>query len=255
MSTSERKSGWLMRIARSAVMIGALVIGCAGIGALVGDYWLVEATSGMPRHAASSLFSARASQESECAAAVVPADIVALTAAILESPIRDFPSAVRDAFRCADARSRDRLFVIVRDAAEHGDRIAARITDALAQDACRALAILAGAPVEHAPQVIGCASAITDTIRVAPRADIVARSSIARLAQLAAVLESDMATDAVRAAFCDAVEAAPNLPDAFEVHILELVEMHCVVPSPSPSMALDGGTRDGGVRDGGHVTE
>ena len=242
MSASDcgRPARWV----RAAVSIAALTIGCAGIGAFIGDVWLIDATSGTPRHGDAPLTSSNHRLRSGCAITDAPATIDALASVLFRSPVRDFSSAVREFFRCVDPRRRDRLLVVVREAAAHGDRVADRILDALAQQACRELGILAGAPVERVADPIGCPSVITDTVRVAPHADIVARMAIARLAQLAAVLESEMATDQVRAAFCDAVETAPNLPDAFHARVVGLVDAHCV--PQSSTLRPDGGLPDGG---------
>ncbi|MDP3771195.1 MAG: hypothetical protein Q8R16_02770 [bacterium] len=217
---------------RRAGAILWFVFGFAGLGVLVGFFWLDDALSaaaGMTP--AVVLAPAGIESRGTCA---LPNTIEAFHRGRAASGATSLSTYVDGLVRCArNPQERDALVVMLHTASAAGDALAARGLEAIIRSSCETLATVSvGTP--HASTVVETCVELTMVPSVAQSDDVKTRARTLRVAQQLALIEAGVSTEEITAQFCADIGLLPSavydqlsvLDPAFTPTVAQACEVH-----------------------------
>ncbi|MBI4142805.1 hypothetical protein HY480_02955 [Candidatus Uhrbacteria bacterium] len=204
------------------------MIGLVGIGIGAGMLWVERASTYAVAAPPVIRFLPAANPEHGASRTITSMD--ALIRSMDSAPERDLDTFLDRSVRAMDAPERDAFLRMLRDATMRGDRFARRALTGIARVACGTLTAISGGTAD-ADDHARCANDLTGA--VGHPAERQSTERVARLAELAALLDAGIATPYVIGAFCATATDTTNIPPVFAETVARLTAAHCAIAVPT----------------------
>lgn len=205
----------MKRFLQRAFIVLWTAFGCAGLGAFIGQQWLDGELDQYrwSKPTVRVIGTENGASHQECA--TPPTSMDAFYRALRSAHGKDLRAFVQRLMRCANSEEQRLAFVtMLVEAKRRGDPMAERAVEAAAAASCSTLSVIADTAPEQRSATIGACSDIA--VQYAASMDSAAdasRAQVFRFAQRLALVEADVADEAVSAAFCE--DAADLPPDVY----------------------------------------
>jgi|GEM_PF-3603296 len=196
---------------RTFVVLWA-ALGCAGVGVIVGWWWLDRELDRFPGGTAPAVRTIdRASPDEPSGCAAPPTTMDRFSRMFERARGSDLPSFVASVLRCAGTEhQRDAFVAMLASAWRGGDAIAGRALETVAASHCAALTAIAGtAPQHRTATTRACADIAMGFADPAHPEEDAVRARTLSFAQRLALVAAGVADPATRTAFCEDAEWLP----------------------------------------------